>query len=139
MLLFGGSMRNQIFEKLSELIKNSSSKYYNYPVASILECSDGTLFNGVNIETSSPEAGICAERCALFSAIANGYKKEHFKKIYILNKTDNIITPCFICRQALHDYCNPDMEIISFNVDGESKTYCLKNLCPDAFEESDLL
>ena len=72
---------NTVFEKLNNIIKNSSSKYYHYPVAAILECDDNSLWPGVNIETSSPQAGVCAERCAIFSAIANGYKKENFKKV----------------------------------------------------------
>lgn len=128
----------KIFRRLNNLIENSSSKYYHYPVAAILECTDGSLWPGVNIETSSPQAGICAERCAIFSAIAEGYQKEHFKKIYLLNKTENMITPCFICRQALNDYCNPDFEITSFNILGESKTYLLKDLCIDSFGEDSL-
>lgn len=128
----------KMWKKLNQVIENSSSKYYHYPVAAILECTDGTLWPGVNIETSSPQAGVCAERCAIFSAMANGYSKEHFQRIYILNKTDNTITPCFICRQALNDYCSPDLEIVSFNILGESKTYLLKELCNDAFGEDSL-
>lgn len=128
----------KIFKRLNNLIEYSSSKYYHYPVAAILECTDGSLWPGVNIETSSPQAGICAERCAIFSAIAEGYQKEHFKKIYLFNKTENIITPCFICRQALNDYCNPELEIISFNILKESKTYLLKELCVDGFGEDSL-
>lgn len=131
-------MESKMFNKLNELIENSSSKYYNYPVAAILECANGELFSGVNVETSSPAAGVCAERNAIFSAIANGYKKENFKRIYILNKTDNIITPCFICRQALNDYCNSDLEIVSYNKLGETKTFILKDLCSYAFEEDSL-
>lgn len=131
-------MENKIFEKLNQVIANSQSRYYNYPVAAILECSDGKLYPGINIETSSPQAGICAERCAIFSALADGYKKDDFKKIYLLNKTNNVITPCFICRQALSDYCNPELEIISFNNIGESKKYLLKDLTPNAFGEDDL-
>lgn len=127
-----------IWKKLNQVIENSSSKYYHYPVAAILECTDGTLWPGVNIETSSPQAGVCAERCAIFSAMANGYNKEHFQRIYILNKTDNTITPCFICRQALNDYCRSDLEIISFNTSGNRKTYVLKELCNDAFGEDSL-
>lgn len=128
----------KIFERLNQVIENSCSKYYHYPVAAILECIDGKLYPGVNIETSSPGAGTCAERCAIFAALADGYKKEHFKRIYLLNKTENIITPCFICRQALSDYCNTDLEIVSFNISGESKTYLLKDLTPNSFGEDDL-
>lgn len=128
----------KIFEKLNQVIKNSSSKYYHYPVASILECDDNSLWPGVNIETSSPQAGVCAERCAIFSAIANGYKKDNFKRIYLLNKTNDIITPCFICRQALLDYCNQDLEIISYNISGENEKYILKDLTPNSFGEENL-
>ena len=132
-------MYNEMFEKLNKLIENSCSKYFNYPVACILECNDGRLYNGVNIETSSPAAGVCAERNAIFSAISNGKSNNDFKRLYTLNKTDNIITPCFICRQALNDYCNSNLEIISFNKIGEYKTYILRDLCPHAFEEDDLI
>ena len=62
-------MENKIFEKLNEIIENASSKYYNYPVAALLECNDGKLYAGVNVETSSPSAGICAERNAFFSTL----------------------------------------------------------------------
>ena len=126
-------MEKLVFDKLNKIINNSSSKYYNYPVAAILECFDGNFYEGVNVETSSPAAGICAERNAIFSAITAGYKKDDFRKIYILNKTDKIITPCFICRQALSDYCSTNLEIISFNSLGEKKIFFLKDLIPNSF------
>lgn len=129
---------DKMFRRLNQVIENSSSKYYHYPVAAILECTDGTLYPGVNIETSSPGSGICAERCAIFAAMANGLRKENFKRIYLLNQTENIITPCYICRQALNDYCNSDLEIVSFNTLGESKTYLLKDLLVESFEEDSL-
>ena len=65
-------MLENIFEKLKQVIKNSKSKYYHFPVAAILECTDNTYYQGVNIETSSPGAGTCAERCALFFSLADG-------------------------------------------------------------------
>ena len=51
-------------EKLQKLLKNSYSKYYHYPVASVIVMKDGREFSGVNVETSSPASGICAERNA---------------------------------------------------------------------------
>lgn len=131
-------MQENIFEKLKQVIKNSKSKYYHFPVAAILECTDNTYYQGVNIETSSPGSGTCAERCALFFALANGKNKDDFKRIYLLNETSNFITPCFVCRQALNDYCNDDLEIITYNKLGESKTYLLKDLCNESFDEDSL-
>lgn len=124
-------------EELTKLLNNSSSLYFNYPVAAILECADGTKFYGVNVETSSPAAGICAERNAIFSAIANGYKKNDFKAIHLMAKTLETIYPCFICRQALLDYCPSDIDIISYNKLGEVHI-TLDKLCTYPFSSEDL-
>lgn len=126
-------------ERLQALLENSYSPVYNYPVAAIVKCTDGSTFEGVNVETSSPASGICAERNALYSAIAAGYKKENIEAIYIMNKTDNICFPCFICRQALNDLCNEDTLIVSFNYKGDKSTsVTVKDLCPFSFGTEDL-
>ena len=72
-------------EKLQNLLNNSYTPYYKYPVASIIVMKDGTEFCGVNVETSSPASGICAERNALYSAITVGYKKKDVKEDYPKN------------------------------------------------------
>lgn len=124
--------------RLEKLLENSKSKYYNYPVSAVVECSDGTLFNGVNIETSSPQAGICAERCALYSAIAAGYDKNDFKAIHLMAKSNKKITPCFICRQTLIDYCNKNIKIMSYFED-KKEEFTLEDLCTYTFSEDDLI
>ena len=124
-------------EELIKLIKNTKSNYYNFPVVAILECNDGTLFNGVNVETSSPASGICAERCAIYSAIANGYDKDDFKAIHLMAKKNSNITPCFICRQTLIDYCNKDLKIITY-FNNETSIKAVEELTPYSFSEEDL-
>lgn len=125
-------------EKLKKLLENSYSSYYHYSVAAILECKDGKLFNGVNVETSSPASGICAERNALFSALANGYKKEDFKTLYIMNKTSKPCYPCFICRQALNDFLDPNTKIITYGYENSEDKIMLKDLCPYPFDKGDI-
>ena len=125
-------------ERLLELTENSSSLYYHYPVAAILECKDGKLFEGVNVETSSPAAGICAERNALYSAITAGYNKGDFKRIHLISKSLEIIYPCFICRQTLFDYCDKDMEIISYGENENIKT-TVEELCVQGFGKDNLV
>ena len=126
-------------ERLQVLLKNSYSPVYNYPVAAIVKCSDGTTFEGVNVETTSPASGICAERNALYSAITAGYKKEDIEAIYIMNKSNDVCFPCFICRQALNDLCHENTLIISFNYNGnKSSSVTVKDLCPFSFGEKDL-
>ena len=126
-------------ERLKKLLENSYSPVYNYAVASIVECKDGATFDGVNVETSSPSAGICAERNALFSAVAAGYKKGDIKNIYIMNKTNNECYPCFICRQALNDFCDKNVKIITYNYDGTRESIVtIDQLCPYPFSDDDL-
>lgn len=125
-------------EKLQQLIKNASTPYYHFSVACIVECKDGNLFEGVNVETSSPASGSCAERVALFSAITHGYHKGDFKTLYLYNTTEQNIFPCFICRQALMDYCDLDTKIVSYNSQGETIEVSIKDLCPYPFDEEAL-
>lgn len=125
--------------KLIKLIKNSKSEYYNFPVVAILECYDGATFNGVNIETSSPQAGTCAERCAIYSAIANGYSKKDFKALHIMSASCNVVYPCMICRQTLIDLCPLDLDIVLYDADSEDVVHVTtKELTPFAFSSEDL-
>ena len=110
-------MKDQVYEQLKNILKNTHSHYYHYPVAAIVECSDETRWPGVNIETSSPQAGICAERNALFSALANGYQKKDIKRIYLLNK---------------------EVEIVSYNRQGEKEIHTVGELTPYGFGEDNL-
>lgn len=125
-------------EKLRELLKNSYSPVYNYKVAAIVKCNDGSLFYGVNVETSSPASGICAERNALYNAVTNGCKKGNIKEIHIMNATERECYPCFICRQALNDFCE-DAKIYTYNYSGTiKKCVTVKELCPYSFTCEDI-
>ena len=123
-------------ERLKELLSNTASNYYHYPVSALVVCKDGMVFEGVNVETSSPSAGICAERNALYNAITNGYKKGDFKEIHVMS--NNGVYPCFICRQAISDYCDEDTVVITYDLDGNNKEVQVKDLCGYKFNEEDL-
>lgn len=122
--------------KLKEFLKNSYSPYSNFPVSAILVMKDGKEFYGVNVESASFGATICAERNAITTAITAGYKPGDFEKLYIMTK--GISTPCFICRQFITELFLEDKEIICMNEDGEEKTFKVSELCPYPFNEGDL-
>ncbi len=126
-------------EKLLELHKNSYAPYSNFPVSAIVVCKDGREFNGVNVEDASTRAGTCAERCALFSAIASGYKKGDFKEINIMVSSGEIGMPCFVCRQMISEYCNKDCVVRCFNKNGDFVEHTVEELCPYPFGEEDLV
>ena len=125
-------------EKLLELHKNSYAPYSNFPVSAIVVCKDGREFNGVNVEDASTRAGTCAERCALFSAIASGYKKGDFKEINIMVSSGEIGMPCFVCRQMFVELFDKDVVIRCFATDGRYKEFTVNELCPYPFDSEDL-
>lgn len=128
-----------MYDELLKLLKNSKSDYYKYKVSAILVCRDGSLFNGVNIETSSPQAGICAERNALYSAISNGYNKEDFVELHIMMDRDKHSFPCYICRQALNDFISEDLPIYLYSKNKFEEKIYLKDLLSYSFEKGDII
>jgi cytidine deaminase len=120
------------FKKLQQLIKNAYAPYSKFNVAAIVSTDIGE-FNGVNIENSSYSATVCAERVAIFNAIANGAKK--FNTLYLLTSSnkDNIV-PCGMCLQVMSEFFDMNTKIIVSNKLGKSKNYTLKQLLPKAFK-----
>lgn len=124
-------------QKLEQLLKNAYSPYYHFPVSAILVMKDGKTFGGVNVENANGTS-ICAERNAISAAIAAGYRKGDFSKIYIMLSSGNFGSPCFACRQVLLEFMELDCAVISINNRGEEKKYILSELCPFPFGGDDL-
>lgn len=125
-------------EKLLKLLKNSYSPYSKFRVSSIVVMKDGTEFSGVNVENASYGAGICAERNAIIQAIAKGYKKKDFDKIYVMCDNDKIGMSCMLCRQVMLEFFDKDCQVIAMNPKGETEVHTVDELCPYPFTEADL-
>ncbi|MBO4698991.1 cytidine deaminase [bacterium] len=96
-----------------EVRKNAFAPFSNFAVGAAIVTKDGSIFTGVNVENSSFGATNCAERTALFSAVAAGYRD--FEAVVIAsNLNGKAVFPCGICRQVLADF-NPEMRVILVN------------------------
>ena len=118
-------------EKLLLLQNNAYAPISHFPVSSIVVTKDGREFNGVN--------GTCAERTALYSMLAAGYKKGDVKEINVMIHGGKIGTPCFVCRQMIIELCDLDTPVNCYSTSGEVKTYTVRELCPHPFTEDDLV
>jgi len=127
-----------MFEKLKNLLNNSKTDYYNFRVSSIIVTNDNNYFEGVNVETSSPNASICAERNALFSSISKGYTKSDFKELHVMVDSDKFSYPCFICRQAFCDYLDDNVDVYLYSKNKLEKTLKIKDLLCFKFDNEDL-
>ena len=99
-------------EKLEKVVQNAYSPYYKFKVGCIVVMKDGKEFIGVNVENANGTS-ICAERHAIGQAVANGYKKGDFDKLYIMFQNGDFGTPCFACRQVILEFFEQDASIIS--------------------------
>lgn len=122
--------KKELCQKAIDMMEMAYCPYSHFPVGAALECSDGSVFTGCNIENAAYGAGICGERTAMSKAISEGHKD--FVRIAIAGKSDDFCVPCGICRQFMMEFA-PNMEVICLNGKGESKTFTLPELLPYGF------
>lgn len=120
----------ELCQKAVDMMDMAYCPYSHFPVGAAVECSDGSVFTGCNIENAAYGAGTCAERTALSKAVSEGYKD--FVRIAIAGKSEDYCVPCGICRQFMMEFA-PNLEIICLNGKGESKKFTLPELLPYGF------
>ena len=127
--------REELKAAAAAMLDRAYVPYSRFPVGAALECADGTVFTGCNVENAVYPAGICAERNAIFHAVAEGHTD--FVRIAIAGRSDDFCTPCGICRQVMEEF-NPDMEVICLNKNGEELALPLRELLPHGFNKTHL-
>jgi cytidine deaminase len=108
---------------------NAHAPYSNFAVGAALECEDGTVFTGCNVENLSFGLTMCAERVAIGAAVAAGQRA--FRRIAVVAATDVPISPCGACRQVMAEF-HPALKILSATLDGKTEELALAQLLPRA-------
>jgi cytidine deaminase len=134
----GTMNKEQLMESARSMKERAYAPYSKFPVGAALLLKDGTVINGVNVENVSLGATNCAERTAIFTAIANGCKKGDFQAIAVAGDTADFLPPCSICRQVLAEFCMPDMPVYLTNEKQEILELTLKDLLPYAFTDLEM-
>lgn len=115
--------------------ENAYAPYSNFKVGACLLAKSGKIYCGCNVENSSFGATNCAERTALFSAVANGERE--FEKIAIIGSNpDNYAYPCGICRQVLSEF--GDLKVIVAKNENDYKEFKLSDLLSHSFNKDSM-
>ena len=112
--------------------------YSNFKVGAALECKDGRVFRGCNVENASYGLCNCAERTAFFSAIAHGDKPGDFAALAVIGATDGPIAPCGACRQVILELGGDDLPVVLTNLGGDILETTAAGQLPNAFGGRDL-
>jgi cytidine deaminase len=95
--------------------------------------AEGTTFTGCNVENASYGLTVCAERVALFSAVAAGYRRIGRIAVTCIDATAELGAPgrmpCGACRQVMVELMGPDGEV---TIDGVG-CFRVADLLPTAF------
>ncbi|MDP5273099.1 cytidine deaminase [Chengkuizengella axinellae] len=125
--------KQTLINKAIEAMNSAYAPYSNFKVGAALLSEDGEIHIGCNVENAAYGPTNCAERTAMFRAIADGYKPKSFKAIAVAGDTENPISPCGVCRQVLVELCSEQMPVILVNLKGDQTETTVAELLPGAF------
>ena len=108
----------------------------HFAVGAAVLADDGRMFAGCNVENASYGLTICAERAAVFAAVAAGSKA--LRAVAIATDLSKPARPCGACRQVLAEF-GRDMVVVLVGTGGVQERTTLGALLPEPFTFADLL
>ena len=106
--------------------------YSKFHVGAAVLTNDGQIFAGCNVENASYGLTICAERNAIFSAVAALAAPPVIRAVLVYTPTLIPTAPCGACRQVINEF-GPDAEVVCVCDGPESIRMTLSALLPEAF------
>ena len=113
--------------------ESAYAPYSRFLVGAALVTRDGRHFTGCNVENASYGLCNCAERTALFAAVAAGCRPGDFAAIAVIGDTAGPISPCGACRQVMSELCDDDMPVWLGNLAGVVQETTVETLLPGSF------
>jgi cytidine deaminase len=122
--------RQQLLDQARRAREHAYAPYSRFMVGAAVLTATGEIYSGCNIENASLGATICAERVAIFRAVAAGCRD--VTALAVIADTPEPVAPCGLCRQVLAEF-NPDCLVLMANTAGRTRLANLKELLPLAF------
>jgi cytidine deaminase len=116
---------SDLYERAKEAAAGAYAPYSRFDVGAAVLLRDGRVLTGANVENASYPLGMCAERCALARAVAEGAKPGDVEALAVT------ASPCGGCRQWLLEF---GVERVLFPQDGELAAWRPDELLPASFE-----
>ncbi len=121
---------DELIKQAEQAKKKSYCPYSKFPVGVSVLTGKGKIYQGCNVENSSYGLSICAERVAIFNAIASG--ETEIIALCVVDNGSKWISPCGACRQVIYEF-GKNVLVIMLRGDGKIKRKQISCLLPDAF------
>jgi cytidine deaminase len=124
---------NKLFKKAVAARLQSYSPYSKHKVGSAIELTNGQVFSGCNVENASYGGTVCAERVAIWSAVAKLGPKVKIKSVCVVTDVLEAWPPCGLCRQIINEFATAKTLVFTGNLEGVQKTFKFSELLPESF------
>ena len=123
----------QILAAARRAAEHAYRPYSQFAVGAAIAMGDGEVVTGCNVENASYGLTICAERNALFAAIARGYRADDMQALAIYTSGNDVPSSCGACRQVMVELLHADTPVI-MSCDAQPATTVLVGDClPNPF------
>src|ERR1700735_4963091 len=123
--------RKELERAALKVMKNAHAPYSNFRVGAAILLADGKVFCGCNVENASYGMTNCAERTAIFSAVAQLGPRIEIRAVSVVNDQGVPCSPCSACRQVIYEF-GPDATIFFQGAKGPKQVH-ITELLPEAF------
>ena len=114
-----------------KVMKHAHAPYSHFRVGAALLTAKGEIFTGCNVENASYGLSNCAERSAIFAAVAQSGPELDIHTIAVVNDQGVPCSPCGACRQVIYEF-GPEAKVV-FQGKKAWKTSHITELLPDGF------
>jgi cytidine deaminase len=125
------AIRKKLERAASKVMKNAHAPYSNFRVGAAVLLRNGEIFLGCNVENASYGMTNCAERTAIFSAVAQRGPKIEIRAVAVTNDHGVACSPCGACRQVIYEF-GPNAIIFFQGADGPKQAH-IADLLPEGF------
>ena len=126
-----GLERKRLLQTARSAMKKAYAPYSRFRVGAALLTTSGRIFSGCNVENASYGMTNCAERTAIFSAVAQLGPKWKIRAIAVVNDHGVPCSPCGACRQVIYEF-GPDAVVFFQGKDGQQQAH-ITELLPEGF------
>ncbi len=128
-------------KKLTAVARQAAGRAYapysKFPVGAAVLTTTGKIYAGCNVENASYGLTNCAERTAIFTAVAAGEKNLRLRCVVVYTPTAGATAPCGACRQVIYEF-GPAARVLSCCDSRERIDVSIDALLPGAFGPHDL-